>query len=76
MILQGTLTLTVCFFFLFLWRGKGRKVSPKIILKFGYIHHPSTVKLFSLVQRKHIFKSLQVCAIIEGTLEFQTKLVI
>ena len=57
--------LLFVFSFLFLCRGKGRKVSHKIILKFGYMHHPSTVKLFSLVERKHIFKSLQMCVIIE-----------
>ena len=73
MILQGTLALTVCLFFL--CRGQKRIFLRSFLNLFTSIVHPQ-LKLFSLVERKHIFKSLLMFVVIEVTLEFQTKLVI
>ena len=61
-ILQGTVTLSV--FFFFLCREEKRIVLRSFLNSFTSIVHP-LLKLFSLVERKHIFKSLQMCVIIE-----------
>ena len=60
MILQGTPTLSV----FFLCREEKRIVLRSFLNSFTCIVHP-LLKLFSLVERKLIFKSLQMCVIIE-----------
>ena len=75
MILHGTLTFIVCWFFFFYAEEEKRVVLRSFLNLFTCIVHP-LLKLFSLVERKHLFKSLQMCVIIEVTLEFQMKLVI
>ena len=57
-ILQGTLTLIICFFFL-CREGKKRIVLRSFLNSFTCIVH-LPLKLFSLVERKHIFKSWQI----------------
>ena len=70
-ILQGTLTLSV---FFFLCREEKRIVLRSFLNSFTSIVHP-LLKLFSLVERKHIFQKITDVCYHRG-FEFQTKLVI
>ena len=73
MILQGTLTLTVCLFVFFMQRRK-KDSFRSFLNSLTCIVHP-LLKLFSLVERKHIFQKFTDVCYHRG-FEFQTKLVI